>query len=108
MTPSPCDVIDSCPDGPDASVCPASRNPCFTSDARLCQCYAGLDGGVQWQCFGAGQGCPVLAPNMGTPCTTPDDGGRFECRYGPGARCGPDFFVTCVEGTWQAAVTCTE
>ena len=108
MTPTPCDVIALCPDGLDASVCPASRYPCFTTDARVCRCYSDVDGGVHWQCIGAGEGCPALAPNMGTPCAPPDGGGRFECGYGPGERCGPDFFVTCVDGTWQAAINCTE
>jgi hypothetical protein len=108
ITPTPCDVLDACPDGPDASVCPARLTPCFTTDARLCRCSPDVDGGAQWRCAPAGEGCPVLAPNMGTPCAVPDGGDRFECRYGPDERCGPDFFITCVDGLWQAALTCTE
>jgi hypothetical protein len=107
-TPTPCDVIAWCPDGLDASVCPPSRYPCFTTDARVCRCYTDADGGLLWQCMGAGEGCPVLAPNMGTPCAPPDGGGSFQCSYGPHERCGPDFSIACVDGIWQAAINCTE
>ena len=107
---TPCDVIDSCPDGPDASACPPTHKPCFTADAHVCTCYSGLngtDGGVQWQCIGAGAGCPVLAPNLGTSCTPPGDGSPLSCDYGP-ERCGPDFAIACIDGTWVNAGGCSE
>jgi hypothetical protein len=91
----------STPPPPVGSTCSDSTLACWYADGSRCWC-SGCAGGSewplcqpidppQWACAAPPSGCPTVAPQAGSTCST------------PGASCGPDCTlpITCTDGIWQ-------